>query len=67
MAKAKKGPLGPEHLEALNRLLDACGETAKMCGACEECHLDVTPEREKNAEQMEIARRLKAKFFPTAK
>lgn len=68
MAKQKVNhPLGPEHLKVLDKVLAACAETAEYCRQCEECNLDVGPELKKNAEQMEIARRIKAKFFPNAK
>lgn len=60
-------PLTGEHLKVLDKLLLACAETEQYCQACEECNLDVTPERQKNKEQAEIARRIKAKFFPGAK
>jgi hypothetical protein len=66
MAKSK-GVLGPEHLAALNKVIDLCTETERMCRDCEECMLDVTPEREKNADQLKVATLLKAKHFPTSK
>lgn len=68
MAKSKVNhPLGPEHLKILDKVLQACVETGEYCKQCEECNLDVSPEQKKNAEQMEIAKRIKAKFFPGAK
>lgn len=68
MAKQKiNHPLGPEHLKILDKVLQACAETHEYCKQCEACNLDVTPELKKNDEQMEIARRIKAKFFPGAK
>lgn len=66
MAKSK-GPLNDKHLDILNKLIQACAETERYCQDCEEAGLDVDPERRKNAEQAEIARKIKAKFFPTAK
>ena len=66
MAKSR-GPLTDAHLETINKLLRACAETEEYCKKCEACGLDVDPERTKNAEQMDIAKRLKAMFFPTSK
>lgn len=62
-----KPVLGPTHLEALNKVIELCTQTHKMCEDCEACMLDVTPEREKNADQLKVAQLLKAKHFPTAK
>lgn len=67
MAKQKQGPLTDAHLKLLNKLIEACAETEKYCSMCEECQLDVSPERKKNREQMDIATRIKARFFPLAK
>lgn len=67
MAKETKGPLTEAHLRLLNKLIEACKETERYCQMCEECHLAVEPERRKNREQMDIASRIKARFFPTAK
>lgn len=67
MKQKSSGPLTDKHLATLNKLIAACTETERFCKDCEECGLDVTPERRKNAEQLDIASRIKAKFFPTAK
>jgi hypothetical protein len=66
MAKPK-GPMNSEHLAALDKLLKSCAETAAYCESCEACDLDVDPEKAKNAEQLAIARKIKAKFFPDAR
>lgn len=67
MAREKSGPLGPEHLKLLNKLIQACAETEAYCAKCESCDLDVTPERKKNSEQLRIAQKIKATFFPGEK
>lgn len=66
MAK-QRGPLNEKHLETLNKLLRSCEETEEYCKRCEQAGLDVDPEKSKNAEQRDIARRIKAMFFPTSK
>ncbi len=65
--KGQSGPLTERHLEVLNTLLAACHETLQFCGACKDCHLDVEQEIAKTKEQQEIASRIKARFFPTAR
>lgn len=65
MAKPSK-QLTSEDLDRLNKLIRSCEETDRMCKDCEECLLDVDPEKRQNTEQLTIARKLKAKFFPTA-
>lgn len=68
MAKQKtSGPLDESHLKALDGLIKACVETDAYCQMCEDCNLDVQPEREKNRSQLDVARRIKARFFPQAK
>lgn len=66
MAK-QKGPLTEADLLTLNKLLQATIETEQFCKDCEACDLDVSPERQKNGEQQDIARKIKAKFFPSAR
>lgn len=61
------GPMGPKQLDELNRLIKSCEETAAYCGKCSRAGLDVTPEERKNADQLEVARKLKREFFPDAK
>lgn len=60
------GPLNEKHLQLLNHIIKSCAETEAFCQSCSDCHIDVTPEQAKNREQAEIARRIKARFFPTA-
>lgn len=65
MAKAKP-PLTESDLDALNKLIRSCEETEQHCAQCEACNLDVDPERQKNRDQLETARKIKATYFPTA-
>lgn len=65
--KVDPGPLTAEHLKYLNGVIDSCNATAKMCEKCERCMLDVKEEKDKNAEQLQVALALKKEFFPTAK
>ena len=67
MPKPAVGPLTDQHLKVLDKVLKACAETEEYCKMCEECNLDVSPERQKNKEQREIAERIKRRFFPGAK
>lgn len=68
MAKAKDNAvLGPEDLVLLNKVIAATAETADYCRKCEDCGIDVAKEAKINAEQQEIASKLKAKFFPKEK
>lgn len=67
MAKNKKAPIGKAELEALNLIIRECTETESMCADCDRCGIDVSPEREKNARQLEDAKNLKRTFFPTAR
>lgn len=68
MAKSKRvSPLTDDHRKILDRLLAACAETDSYCQMCEECDLDVSPEREKNRDQMRVAQKIRDKFFPPDK
>lgn len=62
-----KNPLTDADLKALNTLIQECTATAEMCAKCERCNLDVAPESEKNAGQLDTARKIKAEFFPHSK
>ncbi len=64
MAKQRTGPLTDEHLKTLNKVIQACSETLAFCGDCEACDLDVEPERKKTEDQLRVAQKLKARFFP---
>lgn len=66
MAK-QKGPLTDADLQTLNELIKQCTATAALCEKCEKCNLDVSPEAEKNAGQLDTAMKIKAQFFPNAK
>jgi len=66
MAK-QNGPLTPDDLAALNKLIASCEHTERECAKCDACGLDVSPERAKNSDQLETARRIKATYFPNAK
>lgn len=63
MAKKKLAP-PPEALKVLNQLLQACAETQEYLSMCKDCMLDVDKEERQNKEQMEIASKIKARFFP---
>ena len=67
MAKGKDAPLNNDHLDALNKLIKLTTDTGEYLKKCTECGLNVDPEVRKNAEQQEIAVKLKRAFFPTAK
>ncbi len=59
--------LTPADLATLNKVLAATAETADYCRKCTECGIDVDKEARTNAEQQELATKLKAKFFPNSK
>lgn len=64
--KGSSGPLTEAHLRTLNTLIAACGETLQFCQACDECNINVDREAARTKEQLESARRIKARFFPKA-
>lgn len=66
MAKVKP-PFTEADLGTINKIIRLCEETAKVCEDCEKCNLDVDPEKAKNSDQLEVARKLKQYFFPGAK
>jgi hypothetical protein len=57
-------PLGREHLHALTEVIRECTITAEMCQRCKEAGIDVEPEIRVNQEQLDMATKLKAAFFP---
>ncbi len=61
------GPLTEQHLRVLNKVIETCSATLDYCKVCDDCNVDVSPERAKTEEQLEMAKRIKARFFPTAK
>lgn len=68
MAKIKpKGPLTDEDYARLCEAEKMCTETADYLKRCEECGINVDPETRKNNEQLELARKMRAKFFPDRK
>lgn len=67
MARQSTNPLNDKHLKILNDVLQMCKETAEYCDKCAACGLNVDPEKRKNDEQMRLAERLKATFFPKAR
>lgn len=67
MPKKSTGPLTEAHLRTLNKLIETCTATLDYCRVCEECNLDVSPEQRTTREQLDMAQRIKARFFPTAK
>lgn len=66
MPPARPSPLTQEHLAALTQIIAACQETAAYCEQCSSCGIDVDRERRLNDEQLSVASRLKATFFPNA-
>lgn len=58
--------LGTEHLQLLNAIIKECTKTHEICTACMEAGVDVAPEHAVNQEQLEMAKKLKAYFFPTS-
>lgn len=58
--------LSPDHLRQLNQVIEECTRTQDMCARCIDAGVDVSPEASINAEQLDMARKLKAYFFPHA-
>ena len=58
------GPLTEQHLKVLDKVIALCDETLEYCKKCDACNLDVDAERKKTEEQREMARLMKATFFP---
>lgn len=58
--------LDDSHLRQLNSIIQECERTHAMCTACHDAGIDVAPEMSTNSEQLEMARKLKAYFFPHA-
>lgn len=65
-SETPQSPLGAEHLNALNEVIRECTHTADMCNACQDAGIDVEPEIQANTEQLDMAKKLKAHFFPHA-
>lgn len=65
MARSKQ-QADPEALVLLNRVIASATQTAEECDKCRNCHINVDKEANRNREQLEIAKRLKATFFPNA-
>lgn len=66
MAKTQRGQ-PDQRLDALNKVLQAVAETRDYLLKCADCHINVDREMRQNAEQEEIARRIKATFYPLEK
>lgn len=64
---AKKITPPAEILDRLNKVLESCGETRQYLADCKDCGLDVDREIRVNDEQADVAKRIKAKFYPRAK
>jgi hypothetical protein len=60
----RNNPLTDEHLTKLNRLIQECTATREYLRKCENCGLNVEPEQHKNNQQLDVATKLKAAFFP---
>lgn len=58
-------PLGEDHYNLINEILQSCKNTEILAKACQDCGLDVGSVPEQNAAQAEICRKLKQVFFPT--
>jgi hypothetical protein len=56
--------LKPEYCDVLNKVLQEAVDTRELCKACEECGLPTDDAAQMNAQQIDSAARLKAKFFP---
>lgn len=57
-------PLNSEDCAALNAIGQSCHGTAEMARDCKECGLPVEDQEASNSAQAEMAKALKAKFFP---
>lgn len=60
-------PLNDEDCKNLDKVIESGEGTGKLLLACRECGLPVDDAMARNAEQVDVARRLKAKFFPNRK
>lgn len=60
----KNNPLKPDDLEKLNRLLKSCAATKELLNKCTACGLNVEKEVYDNNQQIDVASKIKATFFP---
>ena len=57
-------PLGEDHYNLINEILQSCKNTEILANACEYSGLDIGACKEQNAAQAELCRKLKQVFFP---
>jgi sulfur relay (sulfurtransferase) complex TusBCD TusD component (DsrE family) len=57
-------PMGDDHYNLINEILQSCTNTDLLARGCEHCGLEVGAVKEQNAAQAEICRKLKQVFFP---
>lgn len=57
-------PLTDKDCDCLNRVLQSCPQTGSVIEKCIRCGIDMSGAKEENDRQAELARLLKAEFFP---
>jgi len=57
-------PLTDEHCQCLDRVLETVPKALELAAACTDCGWDVSEQARVLKEQLEMARKAKAKFFP---
>ncbi len=57
-------PLTDEHCECLNQVLASISQTRELVQRCKNCGLDVSRAEEEINSQEDLAKKLKAEFFP---
>ena len=57
-------PLNHTHCDCLNKVLESIPQALQLVQACKDCGLDVSEFEQQFQQQLEMAQKLKAKFFP---
>lgn len=64
MAGDYQCPLGPQHCAQLDQVLTRVPQALALAKDCEDCGLPVGDFTQQLTQRLEMARKLKAKFFP---
>lgn len=64
MAKKQASPLTQEHCDCLNRVIERTQSAIDLAQQCSDCGWDTSAVQEALQEQLDMARKAKANFFP---